>query len=178
MEWICENCKRIIMYGGIPSTSRWQEWQSSDTIMQQTANNSNRSLFHHCFLSRGGMGRKLLIAINIALMILSNVEPILSQSHQILKGLSNLNGSNPTLLHQQGLSSGAAVDHSHPPAEPFDPLGPKVRCEYLPLDFIDCDKLVDHKGNESEKNRLGYGCYKVGFEFDFYGLVAQFNYII
>ena len=43
----------------------------------------------------------------------------------------------------------------------WDPLGPKVRCDYLPMDFLDCGKLIDHKGNESAKAETGYGCVKV-----------------
>ncbi|XP_050296609.1 TM2 domain-containing protein CG11103 [Anthonomus grandis grandis] len=44
----------------------------------------------------------------------------------------------------------------------FDPLGPLVRCSYLPWEFIDCDELIDHKGNETAFKELGYGCVKFG----------------
>lgn len=44
----------------------------------------------------------------------------------------------------------------------FNPLGPLVRCSFLPSDFIDCDHVFDHKGNVSAKNEAGYGCLKLG----------------
>lgn len=45
--------------------------------------------------------------------------------------------------------------------EQFDPRGPKVRCDYLPLDFLECERLVDHNGNATAKEKAGHGCVKV-----------------
>jgi hypothetical protein len=48
---------------------------------------------------------------------------------------------------------------------PFNPLGPLVRCDYLPLDFLECGPLTDHKGNHSAKiSAGGHGCVKWGGE--------------
>ncbi|CAK1585130.1 unnamed protein product [Parnassius mnemosyne] len=46
--------------------------------------------------------------------------------------------------------------------EPYRPLGPLVKCNFLPLEFLDCDEPVDHKGNESAKAAVGHGCVKFG----------------
>ncbi|KAM4036015.1 LOW QUALITY PROTEIN: TM2 domain-containing protein 2 [Anomaloglossus baeobatrachus] len=43
-----------------------------------------------------------------------------------------------------------------------DPRGPLVLCEYLPEEFIDCDDPIDHTGNVSVQQDLGYGCTKFG----------------
>lgn len=46
--------------------------------------------------------------------------------------------------------------------EKFDPQGPKVRCDFLPIDFLKCDPLVDLSGNKTEKeDNNGYGCTRV-----------------
>lgn len=44
----------------------------------------------------------------------------------------------------------------------FDPLGPLVNCSFLPWEFIDCQDPVDHKGNKTAQQELGYGCIKFG----------------
>ncbi|VEN48210.1 unnamed protein product [Callosobruchus maculatus] len=44
----------------------------------------------------------------------------------------------------------------------FDPLGPLIRCNFLSWQFIDCQEPVDHKGNKTAKEELGYGCLKFG----------------
>ncbi|KAM8974528.1 TM2 domain-containing protein 2 [Pelodytes ibericus] len=43
-----------------------------------------------------------------------------------------------------------------------DPRGPMVLCEFLPEEFIECDDPVDHSGNMSAQQDLGYGCSKIG----------------
>lgn len=46
--------------------------------------------------------------------------------------------------------------------EKFNPLGPLIKCSYLSWEFIDCDDPVDHKGNKTALEELGYGCLKFG----------------
>lgn len=49
-----------------------------------------------------------------------------------------------------------------PIEDSYNPLGPLVRCSFLPIDFIDCDEVYDHKGNATARNEAGYGCLKLG----------------
>ncbi|XP_029459819.1 TM2 domain-containing protein 2 [Rhinatrema bivittatum] len=44
----------------------------------------------------------------------------------------------------------------------YDPLSPLVLCAYLPEEFIECEEPVDHFGNSSAQQFLGYGCKKFG----------------
>ncbi|XP_054259070.1 TM2 domain-containing protein CG11103 isoform X2 [Macrosteles quadrilineatus] len=44
----------------------------------------------------------------------------------------------------------------------YHPLGPLVKCSYLPMEFLDCEELVDHKENVTSQAELGYGCLKFG----------------
>ncbi|CAH1400668.1 unnamed protein product [Nezara viridula] len=46
--------------------------------------------------------------------------------------------------------------------EVYLPYGPRVMCSFLPIDFLDCDSPVDHKGNKTAKEEAGYGCVKFG----------------
>uniref|UniRef100_A0A1B0GSV8 TM2 domain containing 2 n=1 Tax=Mus musculus TaxID=10090 RepID=A0A1B0GSV8_MOUSE len=59
--------------------------------------------------------------------------------------------------------SGAA--HLEGPAasswEYSDPNSPVILCSYLPDEFVDCDAPVDHVGNATASQELGYGCLKV-----------------
>lgn len=60
--------------------------------------------------------------------------------------------------------SGAA--HLEGPAasswEYSDPNSPVILCSYLPDEFVDCDAPVDHVGNATAYQELGYGCLKFG----------------
>ncbi|XP_046432685.1 TM2 domain-containing protein CG11103 [Neodiprion fabricii] len=40
--------------------------------------------------------------------------------------------------------------------------GPLVLCNFLPKEFIECAEPIDHKGNKTAKEELGYGCVKFG----------------
>lgn len=53
-----------------------------------------------------------------------------------------------------------AVDKPKDPI--YDPRGPLVLCSFLPDEFIECQDPVDHKGNITAKQELGYGCVKFG----------------
>lgn len=68
-----------------------------------------------------------------------------------------------TLAAKTNQSQTSASDNDSAPDEVFDPLGPKVRCDYLPLDFLHCDDLEDHRGNKTARDNKGYGCTKVVF---------------
>ncbi|XP_063362687.1 TM2 domain-containing protein CG11103 [Cydia amplana] len=46
--------------------------------------------------------------------------------------------------------------------EQYNPLGPLVKCSFLPMEFLECNELVDHKGNQSAKEAMGHGCVKFG----------------
>ncbi|XP_048338926.1 TM2 domain-containing protein 2 [Sphaerodactylus townsendi] len=42
------------------------------------------------------------------------------------------------------------------------PYAPLVLCDHLPEEFIECEDPVDHSGNTSARDELGYGCLKFG----------------
>lgn len=44
----------------------------------------------------------------------------------------------------------------------FNPLGPLIKCSFLPSEFIECHPLVDHKGNKTARDLMGHGCVKFG----------------
>jgi len=46
--------------------------------------------------------------------------------------------------------------------QPDDPLSALPKCSFLPLEFLQCNKPVDHQGNESAFIELGYGCVRFG----------------
>ncbi|KAF6085034.1 TM2 domain containing 2 [Phyllostomus discolor] len=41
-----------------------------------------------------------------------------------------------------------------------DPNSPVILCSYLPDEFIECEDPVDHVGNATASQELGYGCLK------------------
>lgn len=41
-------------------------------------------------------------------------------------------------------------------------MSPLIACELLPLDFINCEDLLDLKGNATAKQEIGYGCLNFG----------------
>ncbi|KAF7995778.1 hypothetical protein HCN44_006885 [Aphidius gifuensis] len=45
----------------------------------------------------------------------------------------------------------------------YRPRGPLIKCTFLPMEFIECDELIDHKGNKTAKEvNQGLGCVKFG----------------
>ncbi|RVE47565.1 hypothetical protein evm_007763 [Chilo suppressalis] len=46
--------------------------------------------------------------------------------------------------------------------EPYRPLGPLVKCSFLPIEFLNCDHPIDHKGNQTARDATGHGCVKFG----------------
>ncbi|CAO1427501.1 unnamed protein product [Diamesa hyperborea] len=47
----------------------------------------------------------------------------------------------------------------------YNPLGALVRCSFLPMEFLECENLKDHEGNQTARDELGYGCLKFGGSF-------------
>jgi len=48
-------------------------------------------------------------------------------------------------------------------SEKFFPLGPKVRCDYLSMDFLDCDPLKDLSKKNLTDTKTEHGCQRVRF---------------
>ena len=44
----------------------------------------------------------------------------------------------------------------------YNPREALLPCSYLPQEFIECDLPVDHKGNLTSLQELGYGCLNFG----------------
>ncbi|XP_014479291.1 PREDICTED: TM2 domain-containing protein CG11103 [Dinoponera quadriceps] len=44
----------------------------------------------------------------------------------------------------------------------YRPEGPLVMCKFLPIEFIECEEPIDHKGNKTAKEEIGFGCVKFG----------------
>ncbi|CAL8074540.1 unnamed protein product [Orchesella dallaii] len=91
------------------------------------------------------------------------------QSTQINKASKEKNTDTLELVAPAAASNNGETSSSHAEGgindhDKFDPKGPKVRCDYLPLDFLECDTLFDHLGNASAKEIQGYGCVKWGGE--------------
>ncbi|XP_014254973.1 TM2 domain-containing protein CG11103 [Cimex lectularius] len=61
-----------------------------------------------------------------------------------------------------GLSLGNRTHQAPRDDAKYHPHAPLVKCSFLPLDFLDCDEPVDHKGNKTAKEEAGYGCVKFG----------------
>lgn len=57
---------------------------------------------------------------------------------------------------------GASLPSESDQTSDYDPRGPLVRCEFLPMEFLHCDELIDHKGNQTAKEVTGYGCVRFG----------------
>nr|XP_020635917.1 TM2 domain-containing protein 2 [Pogona vitticeps] len=62
----------------------------------------------------------------------------------------------------QPLDATAASSSSSGLWEYQGPYAPLVRCDHLPEEFIECEAPVDHGGNTSARDELGYGCLKFG----------------
>lgn len=44
----------------------------------------------------------------------------------------------------------------------YNPLLPLVKCSFVPMEFLECKDPIDHKGNRTARDELGYGCLKLG----------------
>uniref|UniRef100_A0A1B6GYM7 TM2 domain-containing protein n=1 Tax=Cuerna arida TaxID=1464854 RepID=A0A1B6GYM7_9HEMI len=47
-------------------------------------------------------------------------------------------------------------------AKEYFPLGPLVKCHFLPMEFLDCEEPLDHKENVTAQTEAGSGCLKFG----------------
>lgn len=93
-------------------------------------------------------------------------------SPPVVTGAKGNNGS-----HGEGGGGGGDPSSSAAVQEKFDPLGPKVRCEYLPEDFLSCRELVDWKGNKTARDLKGHGCVTVSaFQPQLYKATMIINY--
>lgn len=54
------------------------------------------------------------------------------------------------------------ISLTSPFPQEYNPLGPLVKCSFLPPEFLDCSDPVDHKGNKTARDELGHGCVKFG----------------
>jgi len=72
-----------------------------------------------------------------------------------------------TLCVSQDDTSNGSIDeecvrHSFCPDHDYGPHSPYVPCENLPLDYLECEEPFDHKGNETARKEMGFGCSKFG----------------
>jgi len=44
----------------------------------------------------------------------------------------------------------------------YNPTSPLLPCSFLPEEFVECDDPVDHAGNRTARDLLGYGCERMG----------------
>lgn len=54
------------------------------------------------------------------------------------------------------------ISASNHGSDVFNPLSPLVKCSFLPMEFLDCKEPIDHNGNQTARDELGYGCLKFG----------------
>lgn len=71
-----------------------------------------------------------------------------------------LNNTNDMLLtHKQIILIKNDRSDTLVPPEAHTPL---ISCLLLPLEFLTCSDIIDHKGNVTAYKELGYGCLKMG----------------
>ncbi|CAG9787953.1 unnamed protein product [Diatraea saccharalis] len=73
----------------------------------------------------------------------------------------------PNTLSTIILSIFTILPTAHTDSNPYDsetyrPLGPLVKCSFLPLEFLNCDQPIDHKGNQTARDITGHGCVRFG----------------
>lgn len=72
-------------------------------------------------------------------------------------------GTRVTQLDEQCLAGSCDLCTPTLPSNKYEPHAPLVRCDYLPIDFLDCETPLDLQGNETAREELkGYGCTKWG----------------
>lgn len=66
----------------------------------------------------------------------------------------------PSSVH----SAQQTKDKDSPPSftPDYNPLGPLVKCTFLPSQFLECQDPVDHKGNRTARDEIGHGCVRFG----------------
>uniref|UniRef100_A0A8D0GYH2 TM2 domain-containing protein 2 n=1 Tax=Sphenodon punctatus TaxID=8508 RepID=A0A8D0GYH2_SPHPU len=73
----------------------------------------------------------------------------------LLQGVSRSYQRNVTHIDLSSRGPGPAWQYE-------DPRAPLVLCSLLPEEFIECEAPVDHVGNVTAQQELGYGCVKFG----------------
>nr|XP_033803513.1 TM2 domain-containing protein 2 [Geotrypetes seraphini] len=105
---------------------------------------------------------QMLLLVNV--LLLHCVSLIYSQN-TTSPSLSSTTGAATAFLAVTGTvrsSPGSSVSAGANSTVEYDPLSPLVLCAYLPEEFIECEEPVDHFGNSSVQQFLGYGCKKFG----------------
>uniref|UniRef100_A0A8C6VLR3 TM2 domain-containing protein 2 n=1 Tax=Naja naja TaxID=35670 RepID=A0A8C6VLR3_NAJNA len=88
----------------------------------------------------------------------------------LLQGVSRTHQHNATDSPAGAAAREAEAQQQPPPAttasaslwEYQGPYAPLILCNHLPEEFIECEAPVDHNGNISARDELGYGCLKFG----------------
>nr|CAG4643627.1 EOG090X0IT6 [Ilyocryptus agilis] len=44
----------------------------------------------------------------------------------------------------------------------YVPHGPLIQCQYISLEFLECEEPQDLKGNKTARDEIGFGCLKIG----------------
>lgn len=66
------------------------------------------------------------------------------------------------LISAAGALQQVTSSHDNVESMEYIPNGPLVMCSFLPMDFLDCEPPVDHKGNKTAKDEATHGCLKFG----------------
>nr|XP_027204766.1 TM2 domain-containing protein CG11103-like [Dermatophagoides pteronyssinus] len=81
------------------------------------------------------------------------------------KSINILKNNSKSELEQHPKSSSNNVDNinwceiSFCPDKNYGPQSPYIPCDHLPMDFIECDELIDHQNNETSFKQSGnIGC--------------------
>ncbi|XP_058050151.1 TM2 domain-containing protein 2 isoform X2 [Ahaetulla prasina] len=86
----------------------------------------------------------------------------------LLQGVSRTHQQNATESPSGAGAREAEGQQRAPHATPASlweyqgPYAPLILCDHLPEEFIECEAPVDHNGNISARDELGYGCLKFG----------------
>lgn len=80
----------------------------------------------------------------------------------VTNGLHGKNEKDIPTSSSLSSSSSSSQGSSSSSNSEYSPLGPLVKCSFLPKEFLDCNEPYDHKGNKTAKEEMGYGCVKFG----------------
>ncbi|ODN00553.1 TM2 domain-containing protein 2, partial [Orchesella cincta] len=103
-----------------------------------------------------------ILLLNLLIIPSSLEQSVQSKPSREKSTSATANGSSSAAPFSGGIANARSGGGSN--VEEFNPTHPKVRCDYLPLDFLECDRLVDHFGNVTARDKHGFGCVKWGGE--------------